>query len=202
MLVSDAMTTEVVTIGPSHSLRDASKVMSERKIGSVVVHDPEADGPGILTERDIVSAVAGGADLDAAAATDHLTTDSAYGSACLEPRRGHRCHETRRLPAPRGRRGQRAWWASSRCATSCGPGGTWKAEGYVEGYGYRLSPDSETRRSPGEPMSVTATYTVTGMTCGHCVQAVTDEITALEGVRAGRRRAVQRSRHRRQRRRR
>ncbi len=31
-------------------------------------------------------------------------------------------------------------------------------------------------------MSVTATFTVTGMTCGHCVQAVTDEITALDGV--------------------
>lgn len=80
MLVSDAMTTGVVTIGPSHSLRDASKVMSERKIGSVVVHDPEADGPGILTERDIVNAVAGGSDLDAAVAGDHLTKDSAYSS--------------------------------------------------------------------------------------------------------------------------
>ena len=32
-------------------------------------------------------------------------------------------------------------------------------------------------------MSTTATYGVTGMTCGHCVQAVTDEITALPGVR-------------------
>lgn len=32
-------------------------------------------------------------------------------------------------------------------------------------------------------MSATETYTVTGMTCGHCVQAVTDEISALEGVR-------------------
>ena len=32
-------------------------------------------------------------------------------------------------------------------------------------------------------MSSTATYGVTGMTCGHCVQAVTDEITALPGVR-------------------
>lgn len=31
-------------------------------------------------------------------------------------------------------------------------------------------------------MSVTATFSVTGMTCGHCVQAVTDEITSLEGV--------------------
>ena len=31
-------------------------------------------------------------------------------------------------------------------------------------------------------MSVTAVHTVTGMTCGHCVQAVTDEISSLAGV--------------------
>ncbi len=31
-------------------------------------------------------------------------------------------------------------------------------------------------------MSTTATYTVTGMTCGHCAAAVTEEVTALEGV--------------------
>lgn len=31
-------------------------------------------------------------------------------------------------------------------------------------------------------MSVTATYTVTGMTCGHCAQAVTGELSALPGV--------------------
>ncbi|GAB3991826.1 heavy-metal-associated domain-containing protein [Nocardioides marmoraquaticus] len=26
------------------------------------------------------------------------------------------------------------------------------------------------------------TYSVTGMTCGHCVQAVTSEVSALDGV--------------------
>lgn len=31
-------------------------------------------------------------------------------------------------------------------------------------------------------MAVTSTYTVTGMTCGHCVQAVTEELSALPGV--------------------
>lgn len=31
-------------------------------------------------------------------------------------------------------------------------------------------------------MSTTSTYTVTGMTCGHCVQAVTDEVSAIAGV--------------------
>ena len=28
----------------------------------------------------------------------------------------------------------------------------------------------------------TATYTVTGMTCGHCVASVTEELTELDGV--------------------
>jgi copper chaperone len=33
-------------------------------------------------------------------------------------------------------------------------------------------------------MSVTSTYTVTGMTCEHCVNAVTTELTTLPGVTA------------------
>ena len=32
-------------------------------------------------------------------------------------------------------------------------------------------------------MSSTAVYRVTGMTCDHCVRAVTDEMTAIPGVR-------------------
>lgn len=31
-------------------------------------------------------------------------------------------------------------------------------------------------------MSVRTTYQITGMTCGHCVSAVTAELTALPGV--------------------
>ncbi|MGV8966178.1 MAG: heavy-metal-associated domain-containing protein [Cellulomonas sp.] len=33
-------------------------------------------------------------------------------------------------------------------------------------------------------MSTTTDYTVTGMTCAHCVAAVTSELTALTGVEA------------------
>jgi copper chaperone len=33
-------------------------------------------------------------------------------------------------------------------------------------------------------MIMTNTYTVTGMTCGHCVQAVTSQVSALPGVTA------------------
>ena len=32
-------------------------------------------------------------------------------------------------------------------------------------------------------MAVTSTYTVTGMTCQHCVNAVTSELTEIDGVR-------------------
>jgi copper chaperone CopZ len=31
-------------------------------------------------------------------------------------------------------------------------------------------------------MAVTSTYTVSGMTCEHCVSAVTSELSALDGV--------------------
>jgi copper ion binding protein len=30
----------------------------------------------------------------------------------------------------------------------------------------------------------TSTWTVTGMTCAHCVHAVTEEVSAIEGVQA------------------
>lgn len=31
-------------------------------------------------------------------------------------------------------------------------------------------------------MTTTANYTITGMTCGHCVNAVTEEVSGIEGV--------------------
>ncbi|WNB85679.1 cation transporter [Cellulomonas sp. ATA003] len=31
---------------------------------------------------------------------------------------------------------------------------------------------------------LSTTYDVTGMTCGHCVQSVTDEVSALPGVKS------------------
>lgn len=33
-------------------------------------------------------------------------------------------------------------------------------------------------------MSTTSTYTVTGMTCDHCVRAVTEQVAGLDGVTA------------------
>jgi CBS domain-containing protein len=75
MLVSDAMSTDVLTIGPTHTLREAAQRMSARKVGAAVVLDGEQDQPGILTERDILDAIAQGQDVDAERVDAHLTSD-------------------------------------------------------------------------------------------------------------------------------
>ena len=76
MQVRDGMTKVVLTVGPGHTLRQAAKLMAERKVGAAVVMDPEGEGPGILTERDILLSVAQGQDPDAECVCDHLTTET------------------------------------------------------------------------------------------------------------------------------
>ena len=49
---------EVVTIDPNANLATAAKVMAERRIGALVVTGPEDRIVGILSERDIVTALA------------------------------------------------------------------------------------------------------------------------------------------------
>jgi CBS domain-containing protein len=80
MIVREVMTENVVTIGPSHSLRAASKLMAEHKVGSVVCIDPDGQGCGILTERDVLKAVAADLDPDAESADQHLTTETVYAA--------------------------------------------------------------------------------------------------------------------------
>ena len=57
-------------------MREAAEKMAERGVGSAVVVDPEAMGPGIVAERDIVKAVAAGLDLDTEVVTNHMARDT------------------------------------------------------------------------------------------------------------------------------
>ncbi len=50
---------DVISIAPQRTLADAARLLSERRIGAVVVCEPERPVLGILSERDIVRAVAG-----------------------------------------------------------------------------------------------------------------------------------------------
>jgi len=78
--VASAMSTEVLTVGPGHSLRQVAQVLAERTIGSAVVHDTDGAVIGIITERDIMRAVAAGKDPDVETAADHQTTDVVFAT--------------------------------------------------------------------------------------------------------------------------
>ncbi|NJQ00927.1 CBS domain-containing protein [Streptomyces zingiberis] len=80
MLVRDAMTTVVLTIGPAHTLRQAARLMSDRRVGAAIVHDPDADGLGILTERDILDSLGAGQDPDREPAHAHTTADVVFAA--------------------------------------------------------------------------------------------------------------------------
>ncbi|MER5464888.1 CBS domain-containing protein [Streptomyces sp. NPDC002668] len=80
MLVRDAMSTVVLTIGPAHTLRQAACLMAARRIGAAVVLDTDAGGLGILTERDILNAVGAGQDPDRETAGTHTTTDVVFAA--------------------------------------------------------------------------------------------------------------------------
>jgi CBS domain-containing protein len=79
VLVRDVMTPAVLTVGPAHTLRQVAQHMAGRRVGAAVVLDSDLDGPGILTERDLLEAVAAGQDLDREVAADHLTPDAVVG---------------------------------------------------------------------------------------------------------------------------
>jgi CBS domain-containing protein len=80
MQVREGMSPMIVTVGPGHTLRDAARLMSERRVGAAVVLDPDAPGAGILTERDVLMSVGGGQDPDRELVAEHLTRDVVYAA--------------------------------------------------------------------------------------------------------------------------
>lgn len=80
MQVRDGMTPTVLTVGPSHTLRAAAKLMAERGVGAAVVIDPEQPGPGIFTERDMMDALGAGQDPDTEVVGDHLSGNLTFAS--------------------------------------------------------------------------------------------------------------------------
>jgi CBS domain. len=44
MQVRDAMSKQVLLVGPEHTLRQAASMMATRRVGSAVVIDPDAQG--------------------------------------------------------------------------------------------------------------------------------------------------------------
>jgi CBS domain-containing protein len=80
MRVRDGMSKVVLTVGPGHTLRDAARLMAERRVGAAVVIDPDSPGPGIITERDLLEALGRGEDADSERVAEHLTSDIVFAA--------------------------------------------------------------------------------------------------------------------------
>ena len=80
MQVRDGMSPDVLSIGPNHTLRQACEQMAVRRVGAAVVHDPDGDGIGILTERDVLQALGAGQDPDQERVGDHLTAELVFAT--------------------------------------------------------------------------------------------------------------------------
>jgi CBS domain-containing protein len=74
------MSTTVLSVGPDHTLREAARLMSERRVGAAVVQDSDSAGPGILTERDILDSIGAGQDPATERVRDHLTADIVFAA--------------------------------------------------------------------------------------------------------------------------
>jgi CBS domain-containing protein len=80
MQVHDGMTEMVLTVGPDHTLRAVAGLMAGREVGAAVVMDPEGNGPGIITERDVLVSIGAGQDPDHELVADHLTRDVVFAA--------------------------------------------------------------------------------------------------------------------------
>ena len=74
MKVRDVASSAVVAVGPAQSLRDAAQLMAKHRVGSAVVQDAE-QLVGILTERDVLNAVATGTAPDQVSVQEIMTAD-------------------------------------------------------------------------------------------------------------------------------
>ena len=73
MRVKDAMSPVSAIVGPEHTLQQAARRMVAHQTGAAVVLDGTFQGPAVVTERDLLRAVAAGLDPADAYVEDHMT---------------------------------------------------------------------------------------------------------------------------------
>ena len=73
MQVRDGMSEVVLTVGPSHTLREAAEKMVEKGTGAALVNDDERPVPCIVTERDLLESLGRGQDPDVELVSEHMS---------------------------------------------------------------------------------------------------------------------------------
>jgi len=77
--IGPLINTAVVSIGPRHSVAEAARRMRAGNVGSAVV-ETEDGHPGIITERDLMRAMADGVDPEKATVEDYMTANAITAS--------------------------------------------------------------------------------------------------------------------------
>jgi signal-transduction protein with cAMP-binding, CBS, and nucleotidyltransferase domain len=67
------MSEVVLTVGPTHTLREAAQRMAEKGVGAALVSDDDTPIPSIVTERDVLVSVGRGEDPDRERVADHMS---------------------------------------------------------------------------------------------------------------------------------
>jgi CBS domain-containing protein len=78
-LLRDVAIRHLVTVSPDTTLRRAAKVMADRGVGAAVVMTNEKVA-GIVTERDVLRAIAGNDDVDSTKVDHVMTADVVSGA--------------------------------------------------------------------------------------------------------------------------
>lgn len=73
MQVRDGMSEVVLTVGPSHTLREAAEMMVEKGVGAAVVNDEAQPVPCVVTERDILNSLGRGQNPDEEPVSEHMS---------------------------------------------------------------------------------------------------------------------------------
>jgi CBS domain-containing protein len=80
MQVCEGMSPIVLTIRPGHSIREAAAAMHAKGVGAAVVLDPDAPGPGLITERDVLRVIGSGLDPDSELVASHLSANLTFAA--------------------------------------------------------------------------------------------------------------------------
>jgi CBS domain-containing protein len=109
-----------LTVGPSHTLREAAQKMVEKGTGAALVFDDELPTPSVVTERDLLISIARGQDPDMERVADHMSEGvlTAAPDWSLEraaaPRRLRGARGDRRPLDARHRQGLDVGWSNLR----------------------------------------------------------------------------------------
>src|SRR5271170_5520419 len=79
-LVGQVMSSPVLKVEPSATIREAARQMARRRLGAAVVPLAENDALAIITERDVLVSVGAGEDPDTETVAGHATRDVVFAA--------------------------------------------------------------------------------------------------------------------------